>query len=606
MGSASPLGSCVSSVNTSSSVARPRLCTENPEARNLTPAKTWFTLVLDYPRPARDSRGFRYVAERSHSRFTTLGSFSGCAADGARNSLHILRPARCGHSQDPLRLPWPRGYGVLAGRVRRARAAPPGASDVGRSRPGCISCRRALRARPRGDELLALPGHRPHTPWRRRYPRVPGSPRCGCRRLPPDARPAMGLARRDRYPAARAPRYVRGDGSRPRGCGLRAVGSMPVGLLYPSLRPHGERLCGWDRACARALRGDALTLPFRDSRRGTGPARPEAPPRRLRRGDALHGHPFLAGPRSAAQDPRPHLRRPYEPGAGSGRPRRSRRAGRTAGDARRGGRSPRDHRCSRSLPLRKARRGLMERGGGIIRHPYNRMTVEYVGVTKGISRGRWRARHLRGGAGYRRRPRSGESHRRRGGPGRRRPRRSGQDHRRRRRREREGTRRLGRGGVRLARRARQQRRRFRRPVGDGVGCGSGGLARGLRHEPVRRLANLPLIKGSRHGRIENVASGAGSHGESNFGLTTGGGSAATYSVSKAALNALTAKLAAELDGEGVLVNSVDPGLTATAPGMEEMGARPIPEGAASAVWAVTLPDNGPTGGFFRDGKPLPW
>lgn len=117
---------------------------------------------------------------------------------------------------------------------------------------------------------------------------------------------------------------------------------------------------------------------------------------------------------------------------------------------------------------------------------------------------------------------------------------------------------------------------------------------------------MPLIKGSRHGRIVNVASGAGSHGESNFGLTTGGGSAATYSISKAALNALTAKLAAELDGEGVLVNSVDPGLTATAPGMEEMGARPIPEGAASAVWAVTLPDNGPTGGFFRDGKPLPW
>jgi hypothetical protein len=40
--------------------------------------------------------------------------------------------------------------------------------------------------------------------------------------------------------------------------------------------------------------------------------------------------------------------------------------------------------------------------------------------------------------------------------------------------------------------------------------------------------------------------------------------------------------------------------------MEEMGARPIPEGAASVVWAVTIPDDGPTGGFFRDGKPLPW
>ena len=113
---------------------------------------------------------------------------------------------------------------------------------------------------------------------------------------------------------------------------------------------------------------------------------------------------------------------------------------------------------------------------------------------------------------------------------------------------------------------------------------------------------LPLIERSRHGRIVNVASGAGSHGEPTFGLTTGGGSAATYGISKAALNALTAKR----DGTGVLVNSVDPGLTATAPGMEEMGARPIPEGAASVVWAVTLPDDGPTGGFFRDGKPLPW
>ena len=76
-----------------------------------------------------------------------------------------------------------------------------------------------------------------------------------------------------------------------------------------------------------------------------------------------------------------------------------------------------------------------------------------------------------------------------------------------------------------------------------------------------------------------------------------------YGVSKAAL---TVKLATELNGIGVLVNSVDPGLTATSPGMEEIGARPIPEGAASVVWAATLPHDGPTGGFFRDGEPLPW
>jgi NAD(P)-dependent dehydrogenase (short-subunit alcohol dehydrogenase family) len=117
---------------------------------------------------------------------------------------------------------------------------------------------------------------------------------------------------------------------------------------------------------------------------------------------------------------------------------------------------------------------------------------------------------------------------------------------------------------------------------------------------------LPLIGLSRHGRIVNVSSGTGSHGEPHFGLATNRGSAASYSISKAALNALTAKLAAELEGTGVLVNAVDPGLTATAPGMEEIGARPVAEGAASVVWGATLPDSGPTGGFFRDGKPLPW
>jgi len=118
-------------------------------------------------------------------------------------------------------------------------------------------------------------------------------------------------------------------------------------------------------------------------------------------------------------------------------------------------------------------------------------------------------------------------------------------------------------------------------------------------------AFLPLLRGGDHARIVNVASGAGSHGEPQFGLAAGG-SAASYGISKAAVSALTSKLAAELEGTGILVNSVDPGLTATAPGMEEMGARPIPEGAASVVWAATLPDNGPTGGFFRDGGPLPW
>jgi NAD(P)-dependent dehydrogenase (short-subunit alcohol dehydrogenase family) len=119
-------------------------------------------------------------------------------------------------------------------------------------------------------------------------------------------------------------------------------------------------------------------------------------------------------------------------------------------------------------------------------------------------------------------------------------------------------------------------------------------------------AFLPLIRDAAHPRIVNVSSGAGSHGDPDFGLTTNGGAATSYGVSKAALCALTSRFAAELGGTGVLVNAVCPGLTATWPGAEDMGARPIAEGARSVTWAATLPDDGPTGGFFRDGRPLPW
>lgn len=117
---------------------------------------------------------------------------------------------------------------------------------------------------------------------------------------------------------------------------------------------------------------------------------------------------------------------------------------------------------------------------------------------------------------------------------------------------------------------------------------------------------VPLLRRSARGRIVLVSSGAGSHGDAQFGLTTNHGSVASYGISKAAVNALTAKLAAELSGSGILVNAVCPGLTATAPGMEAMGARPVSDGAASVVWAATLADDGPNGGFFRDGQPLPW
>jgi NAD(P)-dependent dehydrogenase (short-subunit alcohol dehydrogenase family) len=108
---------------------------------------------------------------------------------------------------------------------------------------------------------------------------------------------------------------------------------------------------------------------------------------------------------------------------------------------------------------------------------------------------------------------------------------------------------------------------------------------------------LPLLRRSAHGRIVNVSSESGS-------LARMSGTAPAYSMSKAALNAVTRLLAGELKGTGILVNSVCPGWTAT--DMGGKGGRPVSEGARSIVWAATLPDNGPTGGFFRDGKPLPW
>jgi NAD(P)-dependent dehydrogenase (short-subunit alcohol dehydrogenase family) len=67
-----------------------------------------------------------------------------------------------------------------------------------------------------------------------------------------------------------------------------------------------------------------------------------------------------------------------------------------------------------------------------------------------------------------------------------------------------------------------------------------------------------------------------------------------------------AKLAKDLRADHILVNSVCPGFVATQLGFAENGARPVPEGAADIVWAATLPDNGPTGMFLRDGQALEW
>lgn len=110
------------------------------------------------------------------------------------------------------------------------------------------------------------------------------------------------------------------------------------------------------------------------------------------------------------------------------------------------------------------------------------------------------------------------------------------------------------------------------------------------------IAAVPLLKKGRSPRIVNVSSGGGA-------LTGMSGGTPGYGTAKAGLNALTIKLASDLRRDRILVNAICPGWVATDMGG---GGRPVPEGAAGVVWAAALSDDGPTGGFFRDGKRIAW
>ena len=111
------------------------------------------------------------------------------------------------------------------------------------------------------------------------------------------------------------------------------------------------------------------------------------------------------------------------------------------------------------------------------------------------------------------------------------------------------------------------------------------------------IALLGLLRESEHPRIVNVSSGMG-------GVAEMGGWSPGYRVSKAAMNAMTRILSTELAGEGFLVNSACPGFVNTDMGGPMGAQKPVEEGAAGIVWLATLPDDGPTGGFFRDGSPV--
>ncbi len=117
--------------------------------------------------------------------------------------------------------------------------------------------------------------------------------------------------------------------------------------------------------------------------------------------------------------------------------------------------------------------------------------------------------------------------------------------------------------------------------------------------PMRTTqAFVPLMRANGYGRIVNVSSVAGSLARMGHGYPC-------YRMSKAALNALTRITASELADAPIKVNACCPGWVRTDMGGPNAD-RSVEEGADTPVWLATLPDDGPTGGFFQDRAPLAW
>ena len=111
-------------------------------------------------------------------------------------------------------------------------------------------------------------------------------------------------------------------------------------------------------------------------------------------------------------------------------------------------------------------------------------------------------------------------------------------------------------------------------------------------------AFVPGMAARGWGRVASVSSGMGQ-------LADMGGGSLAYRLSKTALNALTRVLAQEVDGRHVKVNAACPGWVRTDMGGAH-ATRPVEQGAETVVWLATLPEDGPTGGLFRDKRPIPW
>ena len=111
-------------------------------------------------------------------------------------------------------------------------------------------------------------------------------------------------------------------------------------------------------------------------------------------------------------------------------------------------------------------------------------------------------------------------------------------------------------------------------------------------------AFAPQLRAASSARVVNVSTGMAQLSDARAG-------SGPYRTSKVALNMLTIVFSEELAADGVLVNATCPGWVQTDMG-GPMASRTVEEGAASVVWGVTLADDGPTGGFFRDGKRLDW